>query len=324
MGEAFYRAWPETRNRLDALSRALGDDLAALCFDGDEVELRQTWNTQPALFGLGLAVYEGLLTRHGITPDYVAGHSLGHFTALAAARTLDPAEGVALVRERGELLAAAARETGPGTMVAVLLADPKEVAAACADRENVSVGLYNGPRQTVISGTSNAVAAATETIEERTRVRFRELDVAAAFHSPVMEPATEDVDQALASVELAPATIPVVSDVSGRVYTDPEIARRDLSEQVTAPVDWHGVVTRLREADVDRYVVIPPAGALAALIERVHPEAEIIALETPEDAASLDEPTNDATDDPQDMATSDSSAASAAALDSTSEVSRDE
>lgn len=287
MGEAFYRAWSTTRNRLDALSAALGEDLAALCFEGDAKELRVTRNTQPALFGLGVAVYEGLVARHGLNPEYVAGHSLGHFTALAAVGALDSEDGVSLVRKRGELLTAAAREEGPGTMLAVLLADPDEVAAVCADRENVGIGLYNGPRQTVISGTQEGVEAARDRIAERTRARFRELDVAAAFHSPVMESATAAVDRAMAEVDIEPAEIPVVSDVSCSVYTDPAVARRDLSEQITAPVDWHGVVERLQEAGVDRYVVIPPADELAGLIERACPDAEVVAIKAPADAAAL-------------------------------------
>lgn len=287
MGEAFYRAWPTTRNRLEALSATLGEDLAALCFAGDVKELRMTRNTQPALFGLGVAIYEGLVARYGLDPDYVAGHSLGHFTALAAGGALDSEDGVTLVRKRGELLEAAAGEDSPGTMLAVLLADPQEVAAACADREDVSVGLYNGPRQTVISGAQEGIAAIRKQLAERTRARFRELDVAAAFHSPVMEPAADAVDRTMAEVDLEPAAIPVVSDVSCRIYTDPVVARRDLSEQVTAPVDWHGVVERLQEAGVDRYVVIPPAGTLAGLIERIIPNAEVVALEMPADAAAL-------------------------------------
>lgn len=297
MGEAFYEAWPETQTRLDALSDVLGDDLATLCFDEDEETLRATHNTQPALFGLGVSVYEGLVARTDLRPDYVAGHSLGHFTALAAAGALDPADGAGLVRQRGELLAAAGRDAGPGTMLAVLLADPDDVAAACAPRENVGVGLYNGPRQTVISGTREGVTAVREELEAGTRARFRELDVAAAFHSPVMADAVDDVGRAMASVSLASARVPVVSDVSRRVYTDPEVARRDLSEQVTSPVDWHGVVERLRGEGVDRFVAFPPAGVLASLVERIAPGAEVVALDTPggvEELAPRAEVTEDA------------------------------
>lgn len=288
MGEPFFDAWPATRDRLADLSAALDDDLATLCFDGDADTLRATRNTQPALFAVGLATLAGLRARTDLRPDYVAGHSLGHFTALAAAGALEPAAGVSLVRKRGELLAEAGREAGPGTMCAVLLADPVDVAAACADRDDVGVGLYNGPRQTVVSGTREGVEHVRAILEATTRARFRDLEVAAAFHSPVMEPAREAVDEVMAAVDLAPADVPVVSDVSGRVYTDPAVARRDLAEQVTAPVDWHGVVATLRERGVDRYVSFPPAETLASLIGRIDPDAEVIALAEPADLERLE------------------------------------
>lgn len=287
MGESFYDTWPETRHQLDALSDALGEDLATLCFDADEQTLRQARNTQPALFGLGVAVFDGLVAQSDITPAYVAGHSLGHFTALAAAGGLDPAAGVSLVRRRGEALVDAARERGPGTMLAVLLVSPDTVEAACECRDDVGVGLYNGPRQTVISGTDEGVATVRNRLERNSRARFRELDVSAAFHSPVMEPAVERATQALAAVDLRQAMIPVVSDVSGQVYTAPAVAQRDLSAQITSAVDWHRVVEVLSERGVDRYVAFPPAATLLALVERIDPDAETIALESPRDAHAL-------------------------------------
>lgn len=288
MGRPFYRAWPAVRKRLETLSTAISEDLRRLCFKSSTKELRATRNTQPAVFGISVAIYEELVDRYRLTPDYVAGHSLGHFTALAAAGALDPVEGISLVRKRGELFAAAARENGPGTMLAVLFVDPETVTTVCADREDVSVGLYNAPQQTVISGTREGVTAVKEHIAERTHARFRELDVAAAFHSPIMASAINPVSQAVAESDIKSAEIPVVSDVSCRIYTDPVIAQRDLSKQVTAPVNWRGVIRRLQAADVERYAVLPPAGPLPTLIERIHPGAEIVELETPDDTTTLD------------------------------------
>jgi [acyl-carrier-protein] S-malonyltransferase len=287
MGEAFYDAWPETRDRFESLSGALGEDLVALCFDADAERLRKTRNTQPALFGLGIAAYDGLVSQHDITPEYVTGHSLGHFTALAAASALDPEDGVSLVRRRGGLLAEAAEQESSGTMLAVLLVDPDVVTAACERHEGVRVGLYNGPRQTVISGTQEGIAAVRDDLESESNVRFRTLDVSAAFHSPVMEPAVGAVHDALVAVDLTEASVPVVSDASCTVYTDPETARHDLRAQVTSAVDWHGVVERLSECGVDRYVELPPAGTLTTLIERIDPDAETVALESPQDAERL-------------------------------------
>lgn len=288
MGKAFYQAWPAVRKRLETLSTAISEDLHRLCLKSSTKELQATRNTQPALFGIGVAIYEELVDRYCLTPDYVAGHSLGHFAALAAAGALDPLEGVTLVRKRGELFTAAAQEKGPGTMLAVLFVDPEKVTAVCANREDVSIGLYNAPQQTVISGTREGVTAVREHIAERTRARFRELDVAAAFHSPIMAPATNPVSQAVAESDIKSAEIPIISDVSCRIYTDPVVAQRDLSKQVTASVNWCGVIRRLQAAGVKRYVVLPPTGSLPGLIERIHSSAEIIELETPDDATMLD------------------------------------
>jgi len=287
MGEVFYDAWPEVRARFDALSDALGEDLADLCFEADAATLQRTRNTQPALFGLGAAVSDAVVERWDVSPDYVAGHSLGHFTALSAASALDPSEGIGLVRRRGELLAEAGERAGPGTMLAVLLVDPDTVAAACEGRDDVGVGLYNGPRQTVVSGTEAGVAAVREELAEESRARFRELDVSAAFHSPVMASALPAVEREMDAVDLDPAEVPVVSDASCRCYTSPSVAHEDLAAQVTAAVDWHGVVEVLADRGVDRYVVSPPGGTLAGFVERIHPEAETVVLDAPADAARL-------------------------------------
>ena len=287
MGRAFYEAWPETREAFDDLDSELEVDLSTLCFDGSPEDLREPRNTQPAMLAAGYATYVGLVARLEADPAYLAGHSLGHFTALAAAGAAEPAEFVEVVRKRGEFMERAESERGPGTMVAVLLADPAEVADACSTRENVGVALKNGPRQTVISGTVEGVDAVRTDLEERTRARFRDLEVGAAFHSPVMAPAVEPVEAVMAALEMSEAGVPIVSDVSGDVYTDPAVARRDLTTQITSPVDWVGVIEELASRGIERYVEFPPAGTLSALIERIDPDAECVTLETPADAEGV-------------------------------------
>ncbi|GGO00271.1 ACP S-malonyltransferase [Haloarcula pellucida] len=284
MGRAFDDAWPAMRSTFDEVDAAVDADLRDLCFDGTAETIRQPSVTQPLLLATGIATYEGITARFGVEPAAVAGHSLGHFTALAAAGAIAPEATVALTRERGRCMEAAADADGPGTMVAVLLADPDEVTDICATREDVGVALYNAPRQTVVSGTREAVAAVRETLDGRTRARFRELDVGAAFHSPVMASAVDCVEDAMAAVTLTEAEIPVVSDVSGETYTDPAVARRDLTTQVTSPVDWVTVVETLRDRGIERFVEFPPAGVLASLVDRIAPEADCVALETPADA----------------------------------------
>ncbi|MFD1563785.1 ACP S-malonyltransferase [Haloarchaeobius amylolyticus] len=287
MGRAFYDDWPETRAVFDRLDDALEIDLPGLCFDGTADVIQRPSNTQPLLLATGIAIYEGVTARFDVDPAAVAGHSLGHFTALAAADAMDPATTAALTYRRGKCMERAAAADGPGTMVAVLLADPDEVAEACSTRDDVGVALYNAPKQTVISGTAEGVADVQERLEERTSARFRELDVGAAFHSPVMESAVDCVETAMAEVTLREAELPVVSDVTGERYTDPAVARRDLTTQITSPVDWVRVVETLREQGIERFVAFPPAGVLAGLVERIAPEAECWALETPADAREV-------------------------------------
>ena len=288
MGGAFDEAWPETRTAFDRLDDALDLDLRELCFDGSEAAIRRPGATQPLLLTVGFAVHAGVRRRFDVEPAFLAGHSLGHFTALAAARAIDPVSAVELTRERGRCMERAAAADGPGTMVAALFADPATVTRACDAREDVGVALYNAPNQTVVSGTRDGVAAVRDRLEAAAdRVRFRELEVDAAFHSPVMASAVDCVEAAMAGVELRDADVPIVSDVSGTVYTEPRIAARDLTTQVTAPIDWVRVVERLRERGVERFVEFPPAGVLSTLVERIAPEADCVALETPADAREV-------------------------------------
>jgi [acyl-carrier-protein] S-malonyltransferase len=286
MGRAFYEEWETTRKRFDALNAAVDVDLHDRCFDGASDALRRTANTQPAVFATGIATHAGVCEHVG-PPDYVAGHSLGHITAAAAAGALSDKAGIDLVRRRGELMQAAARANGPGTMVSVLLADPETVVKVCGQYADASVAGFNGPRNTAVSGRSEAVADVRADLDARTRARFVDLDVSAAFHSPVMEPARDPFGDALESAPLRPATTPVCSDVTGELYTDPAVARRDLAAQLTAPIDWVSVVERLADCGVTRYVAFPPAGTLSELIDRIAPDAEIVRLEGPADVEEV-------------------------------------
>ncbi|MBX0303333.1 ACP S-malonyltransferase [Haloarcula salinisoli] len=284
MGQPFHRAWPETRRTFDRLDGAVDTALRQLCFAGTEARLREPSNIQPVQVATSYSVFAGVSERFGVEPAYYSGHSLGQFTAITAAEMLAPETAVSLTKRRGECMERAASRDGPGTMVAVLVADAETVADACREREDVGVALYNAPGETVVSGTPDGVAAIKETLESRTRARFHELAVEAAFHSPVMASAVDCAERAMADVSFDPASRPVVSDVSGEVYTEPAVPRRDLTAQITSPVNWIRVVERLRDAGVERFVEFPPAGVLTSLVERIAPEATCIELSTPADA----------------------------------------
>lgn len=286
MGRTFYEDLGATRKRFDKLDAAIDIDLYDLCFEADSETLRRTSNTQPAVFAIGAATYAGVRDQLG-PPDYVAGHSLGHITAAAAADALSDEAGIELVRRRGELLQAAARADGPGTMVSVLLADPDTVIEVCEQYPNAGVAGFNGPRHTVVSGRSDAVAEVRADLDDRGRTRFVDLDVGAAFHSPVMESATDPFADVLEATPFQPAALPICSDVTGEVYTDPAVARRHLTTQLTAPIDWVSVIERLADCGVTQYVEFPPAGTLAELIDRIVADAKIVTLERPADIAEV-------------------------------------
>lgn len=289
MGRAFYEAWSETRSTFDALAESVSTDLDLhdLCFDAEAETLLATERTQPGMFAIGLATYRGLRARTDIEAGFVAGHSLGHVTAIAASGMLDPDDGILLVQRRGQLMAEAANGGPEGVMCAVLLADPETVADACAGHPAVSVAAFNAPRETVLSGPADAVAAIRNELDETTRARFRDLDTDTAFHSALMDPAREAFARVLVKTKFSQGIIPVASDVSGTVYTDPAVARAELTAQVTAPIDWVRTVSMLRDRGVTRYVELPPAGTLRRLIGRIHSDATIITLDEPRDAEKL-------------------------------------
>lgn len=292
MAARLYDEWEPFRTRFDALDSAaaeaaLESSLTTLCFEADADRLRRTEYTQPAVYAVGAAAGGAILEASSLEVTAVAGHSLGHFTAAAVAGLFSPRDGLSLVRRRGLAMERAAADS-PGRMVAVLVADPGTVGDVCAGIDRVSVAAYNTDRQTVISGHGAAVTEALDRLREHSRrLRTSDLDVGAAFHSPLMADATEPVQKALQRVTWRPARYPVVSDVTAEPYINPRVARADLVEQVTAPVRWSRTVDTLRERGVDRYVELPPAGTLSAFVERRHPDATVIALESPADVNEI-------------------------------------
>ncbi|WP_226012031.1 ACP S-malonyltransferase [Halomicrobium salinisoli] len=287
MGQAFYEAWSETRRRFDALSDAVDIDVPSLCFEADPETLASTEYTQPCVYTSGVATFAGLVDRFGIAPDFVAGHSLGHLGALSAAGSLAPAAGIDLVRRRGDHMERAAQTGEDGAMIAVLTRDREVVEEANRRADGVSIAAVNTDSQTVISGPASAVETAREFVADRTRARFAELDVGAAFHSASMRPAATAFADDLERTEFADATVPVVSDVTGGVYHGGDRAVAELEGQVVSTVDWRAVVETLRDRGVERFVELPPAGTLTGFVDSLRPDAETVALETPADAREV-------------------------------------
>lgn len=288
MGRELYEAGGAGRAVLELAEATLGAELLGVMFEGPEELLTRTENQQPAIVAHSLAALAEL-SEAGITADFVAGHSLGEYTAVAAAGCLDAPEVLRLVRFRGELMARAGDEA-PGAMAAVLGLDGEAVAEAVARAQEagtVVVANYNSPGQVVISGDVEAVARARELCTEAGAKRVIPLDVSGAFHSPLMTPAAEPLIARLAEMELRPAAVPVVSNVDAEPRTDPEGIRAALGRQMTASVLWEQSVRRLIAEGVDTFVEVGPGTVLSKLIGRIDRSVTALSVGTPADLAGV-------------------------------------
>ena len=269
MARDLFDAFPEARARLEAADAALGFDLTGLMFGDDADALRQTDVTQPALYAHSLAA-QSVLDARGERPDAVAGHSLGEYSALAAAGALAFEDGLRLVRLRGELMAQAGLDR-PGTMAALLGADDAQADALCsavAEAGTVVPANLNAPGQIVISGDRAAVEAAVARAAEFGAKKAVLLPVSGAFHSPLMGPAAEKLGAALDAVELRAPRCPVYLNVTARPTTDPEEIRARLLEQLTSPVRWAPTLAAMQADGVTRFVEVGTGAVLAGLVKR--------------------------------------------------------
>jgi len=295
MGYELYEQHEEARARFEAAEDLLDVDLLSLMFgldssiDDPEEELKQTEITQPALYTHSLAA-TAVLEARGLHPDMAAGHSLGEYSALAAAGALSFEEGLRVVRRRGELMAEAG-ERRPGAMAAVMGADDEDVEAACTAATEEGEGVvqtanYNAPGQIVISGDEAAVERATA----RVKGRALPLPVSGAFHSPLMEYAREGLGAVLEAVSIDAPSCPVYLNVTAEPTTDPDEIRRCLVEQLLSPVRWAQSLRRMHEDGARRFLEVGPGDVLQGLVRRtLGEEVERAGAGTPEaiDALSV-------------------------------------
>ena len=271
MARDLYDAFPEARARLDAANDVLGFDLTGTMFGDDADALRRTDVTQPALYAHSLAAM-AVLDACSDAPDAVAGHSLGEYTALAAAGALSFEDGLRLVRLRGELMHAAGGDR-PGTMAALLGATDEQAAALCAavsgDVDGVVVPAnLNAPGQIVISGDTLAVEAAVARAAEFGARKAVPLSVSGAFHSPLMAPAAARLGEALSAVEVRAPRCPVTLNVTAAPTTDPDEIRARLLDQLTSPVRWAESLVAMQAAGVTRFVEVGTGNVLSGLVKR--------------------------------------------------------
>lgn len=266
---------------------ALGFPLSGLIAAGPAETLSLTEHTQPAVLVASMAAVEAAREAGLPAPDFVAGHSLGEWTALVAAGALTLEDAVRTVRSRGRFMQEAV-PVGEGAMSAVLKLAPEAVETACREIRDqlpgqwVGPSTFNGPEQTVIAGHTQAVAAAGERCKALGARRVTSLGVSAPFHSPLMAPVTPRLAQALSTVELRDAQVPIVTNVSTTPETRSDTLRQLLLEQVTAPVRWTEVVARLAADGVDVFLELGPGNTLAGLVKRQLPGATVFALSSPQ------------------------------------------
>jgi [acyl-carrier-protein] S-malonyltransferase len=286
MGQEIALAVPEAMEVFERASEAAGLDLIHLCFEGPEAELVQTEVQQPALVATSLAVLAAVKAR-GIKPDFVVGHSVGEFAAIASAGAIRLEEAIALVRERGLAMAEAARKN-PGSMAAILGLDDEVVERICRRILNVWPANYNCPGQIVVSGEDPAVDEACDLAEQEGARRAVKLRVSGAFHSPLVARAADRLRPALDRVKFTEPTAPFMSTVTARI----EDAKRMgplLVEQLTAPVRFTHAAQALRRKGVQTFVEVGPGNVLSGLIKRIDRNAKTISVSTPEALDKLEE-----------------------------------
>src|SRR5712692_712402 len=237
MGKELAGNYPVARRTFDEADEALGYKLSQLCFEGPEEKLKLTEITQPAILTASVAAWR-VLQQKGLKPDFVAGHSLGEYSAHVAAGTMSFADAVRTVRNRGKYMQEAV-PVGTGSMAAILGMSPEAVAGVCSDAaqgEVCEAANINSPEQIVISGHVAAVERAVKLADERGAKRAKVLPVSAPFHCSLMKPAQEKLAVVLGSLQLSPSRFPVVCNVDARPVEDPESAREALVRQVTGSV----------------------------------------------------------------------------------------
>ena len=286
MGRAFAEAFPEARAVYDAAAEAAGFDVAHVCFEGPLEELTQTEVQQPALVATELACLRVLETT-GLEPDFVVGHSLGEYAALAAAGATNDGEAVRLVRLRGEATAEAARAR-PGAMAAILGLDDAVVEELCAAIAAVWPANYNCPGQIVVSGETEGVDAVIEAAAERGARRTVKLPISGAFHSPLVEGAAERLRPAVEAVPWREPAPPFMSTVSAKLESAERIADL-LVEQLTGPVRFTHAVSGLVAEGVDTFVEVGPGQVLSGLVRRCDRSLRTFSAGDPESLGKLQE-----------------------------------
>ena len=293
MGQPLAEASPSARLVFEEVDDALSQNLTKIMFEGPDDELRLTENAQPALMAVSMAIVRVLSEEGNITLDdkaaFVAGHSLGEYSALAAAGALAVADTARLLKLRGQSMQKAV-PVGEGAMAALLGLDldaAKEVADEAAEGEVCDIGNDNAPGQVVLSGATAAIERAVEIAKEKGARRAVPLPVSAPFHCSMLAPAAEVMEKALAETEIAAPSPVLVANVTASSVQDPPIIRRQLVEQVTGRVRWRECVLYMKEQGVDTLIELGAGNVLTGLTRRIDRELTGRSVQSADDIETL-------------------------------------
>ena len=291
MGKDLYENFPAARSIFEEADDALGFSLSEMCFSGDESDLQLTANTQPAILTTSVAAYKSLVDEGIGKPEFVAGHSLGEYSALVASGVIDFADAVRTVRNRGTYMQEAV-PVGVGAMAAILGADIETVEAACreaADGKVCSPANVNSPSQVVIAGDSDAVDRACELLKERGAKRAIKLNVSAPFHCALMMPAQNRLENDLAGLPYTKFEFPIVHNVDAAVNFDETRVADALTRQVSSPVKWLQSVQNLIANGTTTFVEVGPGKVLSGLTKQIDRNVRILNVENAESLRNTQE-----------------------------------
>jgi [acyl-carrier-protein] S-malonyltransferase len=289
MGKDLYEQFAAAKRVFLEAEEALGFPLGELCFSGPEADLKLTQNTQPAILTVSIAALRVLESETPLRPDFVAGHSLGEYSALVCAGGLQFRDAVRIVRERGRLMQEAV-PAGQGSMAVVMGLEAEELKSICQEAGGdgiVAPANYNGGGQIVISGSREAVARAMTLAKQRGAKRVLELPVSAPFHCPLMRPVAEGLGRVLNDVSVGPLSVALISNATAEANLDPERVKSLLIAQAVEPVRWEESVRKLEALGCTKAWEIGPGKVLKGLMKRISPAMEVENFETPQDVAKI-------------------------------------
>ncbi|MDQ3373947.1 MAG: ACP S-malonyltransferase [Acidobacteriota bacterium] len=284
MGKDMFDNFPKAREVFEEADDALGFLLSEMCFSGTAEDLALTANTQPAILATSMAVFSAMEAEGFPLPDYVAGHSLGEYSALVAANSLSLKEAVKTVRKRGKYMQNAV-PVGVGAMAAILGLDLETLKTACeeaAKSQVCSPANINSPSQVVIAGNVEAIDRAIEIVKERGAKRAVKLNVSAPFHCALMKPAQDKLTEDLREIDFQDLRFPLVENVSARENSKGERVRTALSEQVSSPVLWKDTIEYLIEKGVKTFIEVGAGKILSGLVKQINRDVRCMNVEDSE------------------------------------------